>query len=240
MRELSYDQSAVHTWERDLRAAFECPRLVLTRRPQLPVSSFTIEMAESSADTFVFEEDGSGRRAAAQVRTAGVSPNMWFFSFAARFDFWRATSGGRAVHRLEHASLSLSHRVSTDDVLPSFRADWDPRAASDANSEHAQPHWHFTQLPERIEDVVRRANDAGGSFEVPTEGSIFAGFCRVELMHFAMCAVWHRQKDGQTRLMFESDRSFNEWLGRLTRYVAGQLRYVSEKSRPNGGVWREM
>jgi len=130
---------------------------------------------------------------------------------------------------LHSASISIFHNI-VGDVMPLFRAEWHEDDASSATSNHAQPHWHFVQRPERIERVVRNAGPAV-SGELPDfvpehKSELFSRLADCSKFHFAMTTLWRDRS--ATHKVFE-DNEFLEWFAGLTKYIAGQIQYVVDK-----------
>lgn len=133
-------------------------------------------------------------------------------------------------HSLQHASLPVFHEIAGE-LVPLFRAEWDQLAASSTNSEHAQPHWHFVQRPERIERVVLNSmapsTDAVQDFSPPAESELFRGLVDCGRFHFAMTSLWEKSNNPPyKKRLFETD-DFMLWFDSLTRYIAEEIGYLA-------------
>src|ERR1039457_3132445 len=106
-----------------------------------------------------------------------------------------------------------------------------PKGASDATSDHAQPHWHFVQSPKRIEGIVRALVGETTEFSPEPENDIFAGIADCGKLHFAMTALWSDKRVSTHKELFDS-ADFPKWFASLTKYIAGQIAYVVSKSPP--------
>src|SRR5205807_10661737 len=113
------------------------------------------------------------------------------------------------------------------ELVPLFRAEWDRVASEDADSPHAQPHWHFVQSPRRVESVIR---DLATTREFSGEGggSLFACLADSGKIHFAMTRLWDGPNASCHKQGFESE-GFVKWFDALARYIGGQISYVAKK-----------
>jgi hypothetical protein len=149
----------------------------------------------------------------------------FYFGFVATFEI-RASG-----YTLQHASISVFHDIFAGDLAPLFRAEWDQKAAADATSEHAQPHWHFTQSPERIGSIVRTLINPSTEFSPEREGDIFAGLADSGKFHFAMTSLLEESQAVGYKELFEAS-DFARWFRNLTKYIAAQIAYIVSKAPP--------
>ncbi len=227
-----YTDSLVQAFERSLRDAFN-PRYVrLSRRSSKAVGRFNVVLEVGDREFKAADADEAQNVIA--ICHTRVPQELFWLAFKANFEFWESggkQSGGK--HYLEHISLSVLQKAPTGDLVRMFRADWDSRAASDSASTHAQPHWHFAME----EDDFLAVFDSGGPQDVDFTDLIefdpttpfasqlvdFKGF------HFAMSPLWHEGEASCHRQVFESEDVLTSWFSNLSRYIAEQLLYVSEK-----------
>jgi hypothetical protein len=124
------------------------------------------------------------------------------------------------------------------DLIPFFRAEWMQSAVLDA-SKHAQPHWHFTQSPARIESIIRAFStsdlDAVKEFSPEAETELFAGLPDFGMFHFAMTSLWEEpNQPPYLKRQFDSDQ-FPRWFTSLTDYIVEQISYLVSHM-PTSGV----
>jgi hypothetical protein len=166
------------------------------------------------------------------VLVDGELTNM-FFGFVATF---RNDRERKPRYYLLDASLSVFQDM-VNDVIPFFRAEWDQGAAEDLSSTHAQPHWHFTQSAARIERLVK--DHSFGSAVLPSpepiefvperERGLLTGTVDSAKFHFAMTSLWADDDVLPKKRLFDSD-DFRDWFGGLTAYIAGQIKYVVDRT----------
>ena len=215
-----YRESLLQSLEKSLRSAFNQPTLRLTRRPRRAGGGFrvSLEMGDKIART----DDGTEQSVMGIVVEQGM-PCAFYFGFAATFEI------DTGAHALQHASISVFHDIYAGELTPLFRAEWDHKAASDATSEHAQPHWHFVQSPERIEGIVRTLISQPGEFVPEPENEIFVGLADCGKIHFAMTSLLDEKGTSTRKQVFESTQ-FQGWFASLTNSIAGQIAYVVAKA----------
>lgn len=215
-----------------LSSAFNRP-VILNTKPHNPGGEFAVSLTES--DKFAQTNEGS-EQLVCEIRDADSQPSGFYFGFAATFELFdlggREEGERRATphkYMLQHASLQVFHDIG--ELLPLFRAEWDQKAASDTKSDHAQPHWHFVQRPERIERIVRMLISPPTEFAPEEESELFAGYADSGKFHFAMSPLWDKNKESSHKQLFES-ADFQKWFASLTKYVAGQIAYLVKKAPP--------
>jgi hypothetical protein len=223
-----YSNGLIQSYESSLRLAFSQPTLRLTRRPPKQASDFSVEI--ESPQRYVASDDHSGQIPIADVLTSAVWPETFYFSFRATFALWAVTPSKPRSHILDHASLTIFQELAAGELGPCFRADWDPRAAQDAKSKHAQPHWHFVQRPDRIESIVRTLVAPSGAFAPEMGTELFSGLAELDKFHFAMTPLWDESNTQSIKTVFAT-KDFEKWFDRLAHYIATQLAYVCDRSR---------
>lgn len=215
-----YRDALLQSLERSLRSAFNQPYLRLTRKPRKPGGGFRISL--EGGDRIARTDDGTDQLVMGIVVEEGKA-SAFYFGFVATFEM--ETRG----HALQHASVSVFHDICAGELTPLFRAEWDQKAASDATSEHAQPHWHFVQSPERIEGIVRTLISRPREFSPQPDNEIFAGIADCGKIHFAMASLLDEKDISSHKQLFDS-ADFPKWFAGLTRYIAGQIAYIAEKA----------
>lgn len=214
---IPYSQGLVQSLEKSLRSAFNAS-LTLTRKPTKAGNKFLVSLRDGDK-TAPDEESGYWLR---RILIASDQPSSsFYFGFAATFEM--------LVHdyTLRHSSLTVFHDIL--ELTPLFRAEWDPRAARDMQSEHAQPHWHFAQRPEHIESIVRTMISEPTDFSPRETSQLFAGIADCGKFHFAMSQHWDQDKKTVYKQVFESDE-FPKWFESLTKYIAAQIAYLIRKA----------
>jgi len=209
-----YDESLIQSLEKSLRSAFKQPSLQLTRRPKNPGSRFISSLAHGGKN--VLTDDGPDQMVMEIVTTTG-EPSVFYFGFIA--DFVLTTR----VHIVQHASLSVFHEICGE-LVSFFRAEWDQLAAADSVSEHAQPHWHFVQHPERIAGIARTLLSQSGDFAPQQNGELFGGLIDCGMFHFAMVSLSDKNTPSHKHI-FQDD--FRIWFEKLCKYTAGQIAYLA-------------
>jgi hypothetical protein len=153
-----------------------------------------------------------------------ATPSAFYFGFVATFEIETQD------YALQHASVSVFHDIYAGELTPLFRAEWDQKAASDAKSGHAQPHWHFVLSPERIEGIIRTLTSPPGDFSPGFEGEIFSGLADCGRIHFAMTSLL--DEDPASRKQLFDSMDFQRWFAGLTKYIAEQIAFVVSKTPP--------
>jgi hypothetical protein len=212
---IRYSASLVKSLEKSLRSAFN-KKLTLTPKPKNAGERFSVSLRDGD------KNDPSGYLV--QNILIDDESTQFYFSFAASFQL--------VAHDyiLEHSSLAVFHDML--ELTPLFRAEFDPRNASDSGSEHAQPHWHFAQRPEHIEFIVRTLIGAPTAFDPGRKSELFGDFADCTKFHFAMSPLWVKGKALSHKQIFET-ADFPKWFDSLTKYVAGQIGYIIKKA-PSG------
>ena len=226
---IPYGIGLIVSLQNSLSVAFN-RRVTLNTKPHNAGGEFTVSLRES--DRTAQTNKGSQRRVC-EIRGADGQPSLFYFGFAAKFElFDLGDHGRRAAHQnmLQDASLQVFHDLG--ELLPLFRAEWDHKAASDTKSEHAQPHWHFVQRPERIENILRTLANSPKDFASEPE-SVFANCADSGKFHFAMSALWDNKASSHKQLYDLVD--FQNWFDSLTMYIARQIAYVIKKA-PSGAA----
>jgi len=230
---VEYSESLVKSIEDSLRKSFRQPTLFLTRR----------EKRGSSGDIQITLQRGvSGREF---VAGSGDGRDHWVMEIAANENresgFWFGFLAIFAVaesqkHTLQDVSV-LVFQDLRGNLVPVFRAEWAQRDVTNAASNHAQPHWHFTQSPSHIEDVVRaqKASEFGEAreFSPEVESGLFAGLPDLGKFHFAMTHLWEeRTQEPNLKRQFNSNQ-FSAWFRSLTNYIADQIAYLVKHMPPS-------
>jgi hypothetical protein len=158
-----------------------------------------------------------------EIKTEGNRRSGFWFGFTAKF----ALAGSRK-HTLQEVSVLVFQDI-LGDLIPFFRAEWMQSAVDDA-SKHAQPHWHFTQSPVRIESIIRAFStsdlEAVREFSPEAEAGLFAGLPDFGMFHFAMTSLWEEcDEPPYLKRQFDSDQ-FPRWFRSLTDYIAEQISYL--------------
>jgi hypothetical protein len=213
-----YDNSLIDAFEKSLSSAFN-RSVNLSRKPRKPTGAFLVELVDG--DTYAHTNEGT-EWIVCEIRNTENKPNGFYFAFVATFE--RRTFNNYA---LQHSSLQVFHDLG--DLIPLFRAEWSQEATLDQKSEHAQPHWHFVQRPERIEEIVRSKISPPREFIPEPEARLFGRFADSGKFHFAMSPLWAKDKHAPRKEDFESD-NFPIWFDNLTKYVAGQIFYIVGKA----------
>jgi hypothetical protein len=215
-----YDNTLIQAFETSLSSAFNRP-VQLNRKPAKRIGEFQVQLVDGDYDTHAYTNEGT-ERPVCEIRNAENQPTDFFFAFVATF---RQKTLNQ--YALQHASLQVFHEIG--DLVPLFRAEWDQEATLDEESDHAQPHWHFVQRPDRIEVIVRPVMSVATTEFTPYQKSeLFAGRADSGKFHFAMSPLWAKDKTRAYKEDFESD-NFPVWFDNLTKYIAGQIAYIVEK-----------
>lgn len=209
---INYSPSLVQSLEKSLRFAFN-KRLTLTPKPKNAGNRFSVSLRDGD------KTDASGYLV--QNILIDDKGTSFYFSFAASFQIVAQD------YSLEHSSLAVFHDML--ELIPLFRAEFDPRNALDPASEHAQPHWHFAQRPEDIEFIVRTLIGEPAAFDPGRKSDLFGDFADSTKFHFAMSPLWEKGKPLSHKQVFET-ADFPQWFDSLTKYVAGQIAYIIKKA----------
>lgn len=209
---ISYSTSLVKSLEKSLRSAFN-KRLTLTPKPKNAGNRFIVSLREGD------KTDASGYLV--QNILIDDDRTNFYFGFAASFQIVAQD------YTLDHSSLAVFHDIL--ELTPLFRAEFDPKNASDSTSEHAQPHWHFAQRPEDIEFIVRTLIGEPTAFDPGRKSELFADFADSTKFHFAMSPLWEKGKTLSYKQVFET-ADFPQWFDNLTKYIASQIAYVVKKA----------
>ena len=225
MSEIYYDEKLIQSFERALRDAYApSPYVQLTRRPSKATGRFNVVIISGAARQFQ-AADAVDVQNLVEIRGDGIPGETFWVGFKANFDLWE-----RGVHVLEHISVSLFQQSRMGELVTMFRAEWDSRAAADATSSHAQPHWHFTMGADELQT---------GSAKPPLQEEIIAftaamqedlGFVDFSGFHFAMSPLWYRDVPFCHRQVFQSTEEVGSWFHNLSTYIAQQLSYVCGKT----------
>lgn len=214
-----YDNALILSFETSLSSAFNHP-VQLNRKPDKRIGEFMVSPVHG--DTHAWTNEGT-ERPVCEIRNAEDQPSGFYFTFVATFKQKTLNQ-----YTLRHASLQVFHEIG--DLVPLFRAEWDQQATLDPKSDHAQPHWHFVQRPDRIEVIVRSVMSASSTEFAPYEKSdLFAGRADSGKFHFAMSPLWAKDKPCAHKEDFES-ADFPIWFDNLTKYVAAQIAYIVGKA----------
>jgi hypothetical protein len=159
-----------------------------------------------------------------EIMNDGNRGSGFWFGFLAVF----AMAGSRK-HTLQDVSVLVFQDIRGN-LIPQFRAEWAQVAVLDAASNHAQPHWHFTQSPARIEAIVHALAEANldevREFSSETDGGLFSGLADFGKFHFAMTSRWEeRNPEPYLKCQFDSNQ-FPKWFKGLTEYIAEQISYL--------------
>ena len=209
---ISYSASLVRSLEKSLRSAFNTS-LTLNPKPKNAGSRFIVSPRDGD------KTDASGYRL--KNILIDHDPTNFYFGFAASFEIIAHS------YILDHSSLSVFHDML--ELIPLFRAEFDPKNACDAASEHAQPHWHFAQRPEDIEYIVRTLIGKPTAFDPRRKSELFGDLADCTKLHFAMSPLWEKGKSLSHKQVFET-ADFPKWFDSLTKYVAGQIAYIVKKA----------
>jgi hypothetical protein len=221
-----YGAPLIRSLEDSLKTAFNQPYLKLTTKPNNPGGSFYVQL--ENAPRVAQADDGSEQKVI-DIITPDKRISSFSFGFVSLFAFSAARQ-----YSLRHASLSVFQDIIGEPV-PLFRAEWDQLAASDENSVHAQPHWHFVQSPQRIGDIAHTLMRPPGE---PTEFSpeqsqqLFPGLADCGKIHFAMTSMWEKNETPSYRKRLFDSGDFPKWFKNLTNYIAGQITYLVSRMPP--------
>lgn len=220
---VEYSNGLIISLENSLKSAFY-PYPHLTRKPRKTKAGPRFDVSLQNGLKRIPTDEGAEQEIL-PILTSDRQRSPFWFGFIGNFAI------AEDIHRytLEHASLTVFHDLGLD-LVPLFRAEWDPRDAAKDDSKHAQPHWHFIQTPERIELLVRIVLS-------PPEGTItefaperktemFSGIADAGKFHFAMTSLWEKSETPPyTKRRFDSN-NFPKWFDNLNKYIACQIAYL--------------
>jgi hypothetical protein len=229
--QIYYSEQLIQSWEMSLRSAFGQSQLRIDRKPSKAVGRFYV--AVPAAESYIARTGDDATQYLTNVRRDDIPPKTFWFSFKANFDLWTLEQNKGRQHFLEHASICVYQRIADSGFIPMFRGEWDSRAAKDASSKHAQPHWHFVQRPEQFEYLFESGSPSPQEFagedakanDIQKFGAVidFSGF------HFAMSPLWSPGVSLCQKQMFTSAKEVGAWFGSLTTYISDQLAYIVTK-----------
>jgi len=220
-----YSDALIRKLEVAIRSSFGAQSVQLTR-PRKKKFKETIRVTLQEGEQNQRSVVGSGDDPlhwVVEIITEDNSRSGFWFGLSAIFE---PTASQK--HSLEHVSV-LVFRDILGDLIPFFRAEWMQSAVLDA-SKHAQPHWHFTQSPARIESLIRAFStsdlDAVEEFSPEAGAGPFTGLPDFGMFHFAMTSLWEeRNQPPYLKRQFDSDQ-FPRWFASLTDYIAEQISYL--------------
>lgn len=219
---VQYSEPLVRFLENELRSAFNQGYLRLSRPPHSGGNEFTVQLAEPSMRARL---DSGNEQGVIEITTVN-KPDTFYLAFAAPFELI-----SRNQYILLSLSLTVFHGVA-EELVPMFRAEWDRLDAASSASNHAQPHWHFVQSPECIEQIVRaRLSPPSETSEFnpqPEVSKLFSGIADCGKFHFAMTSLWETNDVPPPKRVFDS-HDFKKWFAGLTRYIASQLAHLADK-----------
>ena len=234
-----YNDALIRKLEGAFTSSFGVRSVQLTRPPKKDYRDairVTLQMSEQNHRTI--PGDGvNPTHCVMEIITKNNSRSGFWFGFSAIFEPTGSKKPSQ-LHSLEHISVLVFQDI-LGDLVPCFRAEWMQSAVFDTESKHAQPHWHFTQSPMRIEGLIRAfsASNVGPAkeFSPEEEDGIFSGLVDFGMFHFAMTPLWEVGGGYSSRKrQFDSDQ-FPEWFKSLTEYIAEQITYLV-KHTPTSGV----
>ncbi len=223
---VEYSDSIVRKLEDALRTSFRQGSLFLTR-PEKKGSSgdirITIQRGPSGREFVAGNGDGRDHWVM-EIMADGDRGSGFWFGFFARFALVESRKS-----TLQDVSILVFQDIRGS-LIPLFRAEWAQVAVLDPVSNHAQPHWHFTQSPSFIENTIRalmRSDpDEVREFAPEAEDGVFVGLADFGMFHFAMTSLWEeRDQPPYLKRQFDSNQ-FPKWFRRLTDYIAGQISYL--------------
>lgn len=215
-----YSQSLIQKLEESLRSAFNQPLLRLTR-PARSGSEIRVTLADGQK---IVPMEEASVQLVVEILTGDQRRSSFWFGFVAVFGLAEIKK-----YTLQHSSLMVFHDIGGE-LVPLFRAEWDQLDASNEESKHAQPHWHFVQNPERIEGLIRSLSRPSpavtNEFSPEQDSKLFSGLADCGQFHFAMTSLWEKSETPPyKKRLFDSD-DFPKWFKNLTNYVAGQIDYL--------------
>jgi hypothetical protein len=219
-----YSEPLVRQLEQSLRVGFKQPYMQLTRSGASALAGdVRITLAPGQSNQRLVSGEGtSPEQLVMEIVTESNRRSGFWFGFVAVFQL-----AGSRKHILQHVSILVFHDIAGE-LLSLFRAEWDQLDVANPTSKHAQPHWHFTQSPARIESVIR-ALTATSEIEhfVPEAGSdLFTGLADPARFHFAMTSLWEEGKKAPYQKCQFNSEQFPKWFKNLTEHIADQISYL--------------
>jgi len=228
-----YSDALIRKLEAALNASFGARSVHLTqprKKDFREAIRVTLQEGEQNQRTVAGDGDSSAH-CVMEIITKSSSGSGFWFGLSAIFE---PTASRK--HSLEHVSLLVFQDIFGD-LIPFFRAEW-MRSAVDDASKHAQPHWHFTQSPARIESIIRAFSTsdrvAVRKFSPEAETGLFAGLPDFGMFHFAMTSLWEEcNEPPYLKRQFDSEQ-FPMWFASLTDYIAEQISYLNSHVPASG------
>lgn len=225
-----YNDALIRKLEGAFTSSFGVRSIQLTRPPRKDFRDairVTLQASEQNQRT-ILGDGVDPAHCVMEIITKNNTKSGFWFGFSAIFEPTGSKKPSQ-LHSLEHISVLVFQDI-LGDLVPCFRAEWMQSAVLDTESKHAQPHWHFTQSPMRIEGIIRAFStaDAGAAreFSPQEEAGIFSGLADFGMFHFAMTPLWEVGGGNASRKrQFDSDQ-FPEWFKSLTEYIAEQITYL--------------
>ena len=148
---VEYSDSLVRKLEDALRTSFHQRSLFLTRREKNgSLGDIRITLQRGPSGREFVAGDGDGRdHWVMEILADGDRGSGFWFGFFARFALVESRKP-----TLQDVSILVFQDIRGA-LIPLFRAEWAQVAVLDRVSNHAQPHWHFTQSPSFIENTIR-------------------------------------------------------------------------------------
>jgi hypothetical protein len=179
-----------------------------------------IEVKELYKDSAIFGlVNGTGFKFIQEdERTIGINPLK-----VAETAFWYSITleYNRTIKKTKNISIGVYDDQQTKKL---FRAEW---SINEAESFHAQPHWHFTttEILSSSEPNEWRANEEIQSF-FPNESSSFLSH-KLSHLHFAMCANWFESSSNHISEIDEN--CMVNWVKNVMKYIQYQILYLYDK-----------
>ena len=133
-------------------------------------------------------------------------------------------------------SINLSHNTSTKTIkgisiavysdnnfIKLFRAEW---ANNELKYDHAQPHWHI-HPKKTYNDKKEWHEEEESIFFEDAEETIKE---KIENLHFAMSAPWHKKESHIVTLSKSQDAEILNWIEGVLNYIFKELKYIHDKS----------
>jgi hypothetical protein len=215
---IEYSVALIRNLEETLREGFGQPLLVLNRRSDRSAGPFHITIPESVA-AGTRQHDG---RYLCQIASSGIPREAFYFGLVLRFSVSQLRENMHA-YVLDHSSLNIFQSYPGGDLYPVIRAEWDWNVVSDPHSDHAQPHWHFTQSAPEIERIVRTLSSEMAEF-----GSelVFDQLIPLADIHFAMNHLKRVAGLPDYKHDFANADDYTGWFRELVTYLSSQLVHV--------------
>jgi hypothetical protein len=221
-----YSEPLILKLEDALKLSFGLGSMHLTRpRKRKSKEDIRVTLQGGESNQRLFAADGeTPDHHVMEIITQDNRRSGFWFGFSAIFE-----SAASEKHALEHVSVLVFQDI-LGDLIPLFRAEWAQSAVIDVASKHAQPHWHFTQSPARIESLIRTfaASDSDAVKEFSSEGEngLFADLADFGMFHFAMTHLWEGDSLPASRKRQFDSNQFPKWFKGLTDYIAEQISYL--------------